>query len=598
MASCQKACNLAQKNLDDQQAKLAEQKTDPTLALEIVGLSDFIGTDSAQFTIKNGGIALVNSNDIQVKLTNIQGIAFSLGSKTGSTIECSLTELLGGTAVDIGPNKTTGDIILKLGAATPETISNITLQLFNKGEAIAIATKHVTWTAKIKLSLTVTSPVALKGRANNQIVLQVTNNGQEDIALGQLKLKIIRSEGIQAQLTGATGKDYKLDLPKLDKGSKLDKTLTIDPKTDTKAEFKFQLEYDGKPIGSENKVTWQEDTDLELTLKKDSAKKKITYTVVNKGSEGTAQEVKLWYKNSDAVNKAMLEGKKEAQLPLGKIGPGATVTADLAVDLDSEPQADFEFEVRYAGAFQAKKITIQGDKAVVLVFYDETELKLKGRTNNQIKFRIENNKGKSEKNKLKLQATRTKGKAAVIPRAKKVGEGIYEVELFGIELNPGDWSQEQTLEIDPGKDVEAAFSLQLIYDGDEVGNTKQVSWQEDVQLVLQQLNYFKDASGGVIIYQVSKIGTDIPNQKLVLKYKNTDPTNKATLWNPNGSNAEEKKDKTESEITLVIEKPHKNPAGTGAFSLNVKLNSESSAQFEFKVFYGDTCIGTKTLDIK
>jgi len=106
-----------------------------------------------------------------------------------------------------------------------------------------------------------------------------------------------------------------------------------------------------------------------------------------------------------------------------------------------------------------------------------------------ISLEIENKgTGATVANQLKLQLTREEGSSAMIQGSSRVGStNVYMIDLPFIlaakEKKP------YNLTIDSKADKQAKFSIQLQYEGKNIGNAAKVSWEQGVKLVLDNITY-------------------------------------------------------------------------------------------------------------
>jgi hypothetical protein len=115
---------------------------------------------------------------------------------------------------------------------------------------------------------------------------------------------------------------------------------------------------------------------------------------------------------------------------------------------------------------------------------------------------------------LKLKATRIEGFYASIVHATDQGSGEYEIAL-GTVAAKGNIVQDLT--IMPGVDIKATFRFQLIYEGKEVDNSVDITWEKGASIELKEVKYNENTQ--YITYSLANNGSE-PVQQVKLKYKN------------------------------------------------------------------------------
>ncbi|OJW69982.1 MAG: hypothetical protein BGO68_05230 [Candidatus Amoebophilus sp. 36-38] len=152
--------------------------------------------------------------------------------------------------------------------------------------------------------------------------------------------------------------------------------------------------------------------------------------------------------------------------------------------------------------------------ANIMIDFASIDEKIKG-TVPIINFTVKNSgNDKLEKNKFQIGIKRDNGNSASIKNAQDLKGGIYKFDLGNLEIDPQTTSAQQTIEIVPGTDKKATFTLQPLYNGSPVGTEKTVIWKEqDVELALT-LTADKDK----IHYKIENKGTDVA-QGVTLTYK-------------------------------------------------------------------------------
>jgi hypothetical protein len=115
---------------------------------------------------------------------------------------------------------------------------------------------------------------------------------------------------------------------------------------------------------------------------------------------------------------------------------------------------------------------------------------------------------------LKLKATRIEGVYASIVNATDQGSGEYEIALGTVAAKG---NIVQVLTIMPGVDIKATFRFQLIYEGKEVDNSVDITWEKGAYIELKEVKYNENTQ--YITYSLANNGSE-PVQQVKLKYKN------------------------------------------------------------------------------
>jgi len=199
------------------------------------------------------------------------------------------------------------------------------------------STGSVNWKKDNKavgLFLSRTSADKIKGD-NKTISLKIENKETQAIQKGQLKLKIVRTQGNTASIQGATqvggANVYTIDLPPVKPNSSLPYDLTIVPKDDQQATFSIQLQREGISIGNAVIASWEKG--LVIQVEHDRKTNDVKVFVTNTGTE-TAKDVKLTYDTkisnakigeatkNEKVLKDLNPGEKREVKGLGKLDFG------------------------------------------------------------------------------------------------------------------------------------------------------------------------------------------------------------------------------------------------------------------------------------
>jgi len=167
----------------------------------------------------------------------------------------------------------------------------------------------VAWEAeKVDLELIQTSPQPLKG--NEPIQLVIKNQSSLKINDYELKLKVVRKVGSFAVIEESIMQNNEIyvEIGEIETNNQIKKVLKVNPGTDNKAHFNFQLWYQGNPIGNSIELRWEKGVWLAIKdISYDKVAGQIIYKISNQGSE-IAKGIKLFYYTNTLQQK--LRGKQ------------------------------------------------------------------------------------------------------------------------------------------------------------------------------------------------------------------------------------------------------------------------------------------------
>lgn len=210
--------------------------------------------------------------------------------------------------------------------------------------------------------------LSLLGASNLQgnqkdINLNIHNISNKPVAANELKLLITRTKGTEAIIVGASPTAnpdaYEIAISEEILAAQiLSKTLLIDPKNDTKANFDIQL-LQGEAKGSTVHVTWKEDNQLDLAITYEGGPRILTYTIINPGTE-EFKNAKLEYtcKTADIELGGISVKKDEInEKPLGDLEANEKLENQYLgeINFGTNTTADFVFKVVYEGGSTAEE---------------------------------------------------------------------------------------------------------------------------------------------------------------------------------------------------------------------------------------------------
>ena len=388
---------------------------------------------------------------------------------------------------------------LSLGIEEGETSAVFEMQLVYKGTLIG-KFKTITWEAtKIDLSLKKVSH-ELRGEEKRILFSIEPKIKKGEVLTGNVCVRVTKILNTNAVIIGAApiGQTSAFELPIRIEQIGLEKTInTLSIQVaegDTHAQFKLQLVYNNIDIGEAKIVTWRA-TDIKLKLA--NVSKKLI-------GEGQGKILKFTIKNTGKH----LPKKNKTILRINRVKNTHTkITPAIENGVGS-----FEIPVEYGATKQHTILTQEGDKTaefILQLFYDGMEMgksqkviwhsnepnlelkkvadKLIGEQNTQIGFTITNKNGVSPdpSKKLVLKLRRKNGYNATITGAKDIGNGEFNLEIDHRSI--GTPIKKLQITHKPGE-IKAAFMLQLVYDGIEMGKPVKVTWKaEEVQLEIASL---------------------------------------------------------------------------------------------------------------
>lgn len=412
---------------------------------------------------------------------------------------------------------------LHITTAEGDKKAQFKLQLFYNGMEIG-STKTVTWKAKdVRLELKDVT-THLVGKENTAIHFTVKKKGHYEPDAGKpLILRFTRQEGYNAKIEGIVeGKKiqdkehgtFELELDSTNIGNRLEGLNIALREGETKAEFKLHLVYDGKVINKSKTLIWEaERVQLEVQGLTDRLRgdfKNINFTIKNKGKDkpeinqlalrltrmsGYDAEINEIKNTNDEKDRLIIkeDGLYEFEIDINDIGREFD---NLVIKpRKGEPKAEFKLQLVYNGIDIGDSRTLIWEEKDIQLQLTQLTKKLRGNAK-LISFIIDN-KGtdKPEDDKLSIRFTRDKGHKANItrlsgPKSESVNVEASENNSFVFPIgseNIGNTIQNFEIKPRPGE-REAKFTLQLVYNGIDMGKPQPVIWVEkEIGLSIQDL---------------------------------------------------------------------------------------------------------------
>lgn len=354
----------------------------------------------------------------------------------------------------------------------------------------------------VGLFLSRTSSDKIKGD-NKTISLKIENKETQTIEKGQLKLKIIRTQGNTASIQGATQVGstsvYTIDLPSVTATSSLPYDLTIVPKDDQQTTFSIQLQYEDISIGNAVTASWEKG--LVIEVEHDRKTNDVKVFVTNTGTE-TAKDVKLTYgtktsnakigetANNQKVLKDLKPREKREVSDLGKLdfGKGNNGEDNMA--------AACEFGISCASSCPINPVTTVIEKKVftridIVLSLSVTYDMDKG----EVSYVIEN-AGKDTASGLKLKyentSTDERGKLATVG-TKQAGTIVLGDLASGKKF-------ENILAVDLKDAGVASFNFELQYDNKPMAELVREFQNKPINLFLEVIDPLLNNGESYILY--------------------------------------------------------------------------------------------------
>jgi hypothetical protein len=405
---------------------------------------------------------------------------------------------------------------LHITTAEGDKKAQFKLQIFYDGMEIG-SSKIVTWKAKdVKLVLKDVT-THLVGRENQAIHFTIKKKGHYEPEVGKpLVLRFTRLEGYNARIEGEVeGKQiqdkqhgiFELEIDPTNMGNRLEGLTILPRKGETRAEFKLHLVYDGKVTNKSKTLIWEaEHVQLEIQGLTDKLRgdfKNIKFTIHNKGKDKpeidklalrltrmSGYNAEITDKEAKLITKE--DGLYEFKMSINDIGRQFD---NLVIKpREGEVKAEFKLQLVYNGIdIGASKVLTWTEKDIQLQL---TQLTNKLRGNAKLISFVIDNKGKDKpEGNIFIRFTRDKGHKATIREVsssqsgdKNAGEKEASAFLFAIRSeNIGNIIQNFEIKPRPGE-REAKFTLQLVYNGIDMGRPQPVTWVEkEIGLAIQEL---------------------------------------------------------------------------------------------------------------
>jgi len=480
-----------------------------------------------QFVIKDQGKDRPYPNKTKLRLIRLVN--------TNATIENA--ELISPGIYEIAiPDHKIDAIIdnLKINTAKGDTVAKFNLQIFYDGLEMGKPCM-VTWEAKkIKLALKHVSNHLVGD--HKDIKFTVVKKGHFDPDTDKpILLRLTRQEGYNATINGGTIRNnedgvFELPIAHDEIGSAIEK-LTIEPRQgELKAEFLLQLVYDGMNIGKTIKLVWEaEHVNLSIDQLTDALRgdnKKISFVVKNHHQKQPEKNVLFLRITRKQGYGALINGALDKhdglfELPIDTNLIGSTIDNISIQPIEGEMKAVFKLQLVYDGkniGHEKKVVWVEKDVQPVI---QELTKKLQG-DNKTINFKIQN-KGKDapEEGKLFIRFKRQSGYKAKIIRngsmdIQETGVGFYEFPLSSNVI--GSTLTEFTI-IPREGETAAAFTVQMVYDGKEIGKPAKFTWkQKSIGLSLKNVKQHlrgHEENGTTLSFMIArKSFDDKPENKL------------------------------------------------------------------------------------
>lgn len=274
------------------------------------------------------------------------------------------------------------------------------------------------------------------------------------------------------------------------------KLYQLDFGSNSKADFEFRVLDEGSSTIPALYTFTNVDIKLELVLNYDQNSQLLNYTISNNG-KSIAKDVKLVYKHiSSNLHKAMvfLGGKKNGEtVPIDLAALNGNITGTLPLDFKGHDQADFEFKVvcnqitleqlTQKQTFQAPSLKLEKTALLlecVTTLPNSTKNLQLNEPEEKATINIKNNL-KSLDSKpinldeaLELQITRKVGSTGYLSE-KKGGSGANTILIHPKNLRS--IIEHRDLYVNPQKDAELKFELQIFYKKQPISNVLVISWK-------------------------------------------------------------------------------------------------------------------------
>lgn len=357
------------------------------------------------------------------------------------------------------------------------------------------------------------APISLLDDKKTTEVSFTTAGGSNPVDLNQFKLQIelIKTGGTGSSIIymDSTNKSKKVISTfqesvshfcpgtelKADSPVKVTFTLAPDPIV-TSMEVKFKLLDKNDKLLKEITVNWKKTPTDAAQLKfaklaYDKESGIVTYTIQNIGSE-EAKDVQLCYTNisiSEIGKTVLINNQKTTTINLGSIPPqGSTNEQTLVINFKKANQAKFSFEISHKYQDRLVKDLIKEEefraKLPLLRLTPLSPTKLIG-ANKTFQFKVEEviDSDELDSSKLKLIITDNSGGAGTIKYNDKEHNKINELfELSEIELG-----EIIKFSINSSIGSKLSYTLQLNYEGKDVGDSQTAIWEIDAETATKEL---------------------------------------------------------------------------------------------------------------
>jgi hypothetical protein len=544
MASCQCGKDPEKEaNLTLQVNKVLLEGTDTSVEVFIKNQSD--ATDKAavvaQFKLRATIIEQITEAGNQGTGSDFNYTTAEGQQVTEPSIDTELDHLI--TNVALSPQHTE---VIKLTIIPGPDVSQITtrLELFDVVHEKIIGEETVKWTKKspsqqLHLSLAnVIAPIGNQegsfsiivdqGEVNSKDITVVWSSGSDNAATFKVAGKSVDSVTLADLLPtsdlikpGTTVGPIPLQL--------------VDSKSQSAATITLNFKSGNLNVGT-GIVPWSaKDIQLALTLQYDRTKKKVTYTVTNKGQDKVDKNdhLKLLYQTADGVN---LANKEQDTLEIQKLkANGGTQTNQLDLNLQGKLSTEVTFTLmRGDNPVGKPEVLICAQEEVKLKFADSSPLRLGGSPKATITASLTlQNDGQdlAIKDKIKVKIKKKTGPKVTINNKLMAVEDSIDVEAIAAVAG-GKTIEAVKLTLDPHNETEAQFELELYYGGQPTGSTKRIIWEKaEVQLNFVDSSLVElKGSNLTISYAIKNSGTAKANpNKIALQITKLAGSKKVTI---------------------------------------------------------------------
>jgi ankyrin repeat protein len=216
-------------------------------------------------------------------------------------------------------------------------------------------------------------------------------------------------------------------------------------------------------------------------LRYDPSSQSIICQIQNKG-KNILKGIQIQYQNVSKDKKeqqVVVDNKKKGNIYLDDLAGGSSTGEHvLQLDYKTATQATFKFEVLYEGkplAAVTKEVNFSAQTPQIKLI-PQSPTVLQG-SKRKVTYKLEEAAHGIPVNLHKLSIVFSK---AADSKASILYKGVAVTQLSGVEL--GDINQDIDLNIRPGGDREASFTLQLLYAGIAIDNSQTLTWQANADL--------------------------------------------------------------------------------------------------------------------